>query len=248
MDVVDIPLLQIQDVRLRFGGVQALQGFSLSVRPGELLGIIGPNGAGKSTLFNLITGFVRPDEGRVLFAGSDLTHLSPHQISRIGIGRKFQVSNIFEELTVDQNLVAASRGSLGVHALLRPRRAGLSNVDDVAQRVELVGRLDVRAAELSHGEKQWLEIGMVLASRARLLLLDEPTAGMTLGETKKTESMLRAMAGEHTIVVIEHDIRFIREVAERVVVLHHGSVLASGTVAEIEGDDRVREVYLGREA
>jgi urea transport system ATP-binding protein len=242
------PLLEIEDLRLRFGGVNALDGLSLTVDEGELLGVIGPNGAGKSTLFNVVTGFARPDSGHVRFEGRELTRSSPHDISRRGIGRKFQVPNVFEALTVRQNLVAASHGAWSVHRLLGTYRDRGRVVDPIAEQVDLASKLDVRAGELSHGEKQWLEIGMVLATGARLLLLDEPTAGMTLGETKRTESLLQAMAGDHTIAVIEHDIRFIREVAQRVVVLHRGTLLASGKVADIESDSRVREVYLGRTA
>jgi urea transport system ATP-binding protein len=242
------PVLLVEDLHLRFGGIHALRGLSFSVYQGELLAVIGPNGAGKSTLFNVISGFARPDSGRVTFRGKDLAQLAPHEISRLGIGRKFQVPNVFQHLTVKQNLVAATRGAWSVPALLCRAHDQLLGIEGFAGRVGLSDRLTKPAGELSHGEKQWLEIAMVLASGATLLLLDEPTAGMTLAETKRTESILRELIGTHTVIVIEHDIRFVREVADRVIVLHRGAVLTSGLVDDVEGDARVRDVYLGHTA
>ena len=240
-------ILEIRALTRRFGGLKALDGVELAVGRGELLGIIGPNGAGKSTLLSVVTGQLRPDGGRVLFDGQDITALSPHRISRLGVGRKFQVPSVFEGLTIRQNLHVAARGHSPVRSLLTAGEGGFEYLEYILSRLGLSGKSELEAGFLSHGEKQWLEIGMVLANRPTLLLLDEPTAGMTLGETKRTEELLRSLGQDHTIVVIEHDVRFIREVAQRVVVLHRGKVLASGPIDEVERDERVRDVYLGRE-
>jgi urea transport system ATP-binding protein len=240
------PILVVRGVARRFGGLQALDGVDLAVGRGELLALIGPNGAGKSTLFNVVTGYFPPDSGQVLLDGHDITALSPHRISRLGVGRKFQVPSVFDGLTIRQNLQVAARGHTGVRSLFRTRH-DFDDLEVILDRLRMREKARVEAGLLSHGEKQWLEIGMVLANRPRLLLLDEPTAGMTLGETKRTEELLRELGHEHTIVLIEHDVRFVREVAERVVVLHRGKVLASGPIDEVERDERVRDVYLGRE-
>jgi urea ABC transporter ATP-binding protein UrtD len=241
------PILEARALSRRFGGLKALDGVDLAIERGELLGIIGPNGAGKSTLFNVVTGQLPPDGGQVLFDGRDITDLSPHLISRLGVGRKFQVPSVFDGLTIRQNLHVAARGHSSVRSLLVAPDGGSGSLESILDRLGLSGKAELEAGFLSHGEKQWLEIGMVLANRPSLLLLDEPTAGMTLGETKRTEELLRGLGQDHTIVVIEHDVRFIREVAQRVVVLHRGKVLASGPIDEVERDDRVRDVYLGRE-
>jgi urea ABC transporter ATP-binding protein UrtD len=241
------PILQVRRLARRFGGLQALDGVDLAVGRGELLAVIGPNGAGKSTLFNVVTGYFPPDSGRVLLEGHDITALSPHRISRLGVGRKFQVPSVFDGLTIRQNLQVAARGHSRVRSLFRKRHGGFNDLEAILDRLRLRDKASIEAGILSHGEKQWLEIGMVLANRPRLLLLDEPTAGMTLGETKRTEELLRDLGQKHTIVLIEHDVRFVREVAERVVVLHRGKVLASGPIDEVERDGRVRDVYLGRE-
>lgn len=241
-----VEVLAVRDLHRRFAGVAALDGIDLSIRPGELLGIIGPNGAGKSTLFNVITGSIAPTSGRVEFDGADITGAPPHQIARLGIGRKFQVPNVFEELSVRQNLVVASRGRLGLGVLFGRDRTDHQRITGILEQLELDGRAEALAHTLSHGERQWLEIAAVLANEPRLLLLDEPTAGMTMQETRKTEELLGVLSEDHTIVVIEHNIRFIREVAERVVVLHQGRVLASGSIEEIERNETVRDVYLGR--
>jgi urea transport system ATP-binding protein len=240
--------LELRDLRRRFGGVAALDGVSLSVSRGELLGIIGPNGAGKSTLFGVICGLIRPSTGRVVFGGRDITGTTPASINRLGIARKYQNPTVFESLTVRQNLVVAGRGKWSTTELLRSRRATDADVDQILDLLRLDRKADREAGELSHGEKQWLEIGLILANRPRLLLLDEPTAGMTVRETRETERLLLELGQEHTIVVIEHDIAFIRAVAQRVVVMHQGRLLTVGPMAEVEADPRVRDVYLGRDA
>jgi urea transport system ATP-binding protein len=240
------PILQVSGLACRFGGLMALDGVDLEVRAGEIVGIIGPNGAGKSTLFNVISGLIRPTSGRVVFDGRDITGLPPHAISRLGVGRKFQVPSCFPALTVRQNLQVAARGAWPLCRLATTVASEGPGVSDLLDRLGLSAKAELEARALSHGERQWLEIGMVLASRPHLLLLDEPTAGMTLHETRQTEGLLRTLGEGHTVAVIEHDIRFIREVAERVVVLHRGRVLAVGSIEDVERDDHVRDVYLGR--
>jgi urea transport system ATP-binding protein len=241
-------VLAVHDLRRSFAGLDALDGVDLTVSRGELLGIIGPNGAGKSTLFNVITGLLRPTSGSVYFEGDDITGLAPHRIARLGIGRKFQVPNVFDDLSVRQNLIVAARGRHRLRSLLTRDPADGAPLDVILGQLRLDEKPDLLAHELSHGERQWLEIGAVLANEPRLLLLDEPTAGMTMEETRRTEDLLRGLAEGHTVVVIEHNIRFVRQVAERVVVMHRGRVLTSGPIAQIEADETVRDVYLGRTA
>jgi urea ABC transporter ATP-binding protein UrtD len=241
-----VPLLEAHALTCRFGGLMALDGVDLTIHPGELLAIIGPNGAGKSTLFNVITGHTSPTSGRLRFRGKDVTGISRHRLARLGIGRKYQVPTVFGGLSVRRNLAVAAYGRTGFGRLIW-RPAGVrARVAQLLDFLRLSARADDAAVTLSHGEKQWLEIGMVLANDPELMLLDEPTAGMTTRETRQTEELLKELAAGHTVVVIEHDIRFIREVAQRVVVLHRGRVLADGTIAEIERNETVRDVYLGR--
>lgn len=241
-------ILTVQALHRRFAGLDALDGVDLAVRRGELLAIIGPNGAGKSTLFNVITGLIPPTSGTVQFEGRDITHMATHRIARLGIGLKFQVPNVFGDLSVRQNLVVASRGRRGLLNLFGRDEASTERIDEILERLVLSARADVLANDLSHGERQWLEIGAVLASEPKLLLLDEPTAGMTMQETSRTEDLLVGLSKGHTIVVIEHNIRFVREVAQRVVVMHRGRVLTSGPIERVENDETVRDVYLGRTA
>jgi urea transport system ATP-binding protein len=239
-------LLEALAVTCHFGGLKALDGVDLKVQPGELLAIIGPNGAGKSTLFNVITGQVSPTSGRVKFRGRDITGMQPHRLARLRIGRKYQVPTIFGGLSVRRNLTVAAYGRIPFGRLVWRPPSVHEKVDNLLEFLRLSARAGDAAATLSHGEKQWLEIGMVLANDPELVLLDEPTAGMTSRETRQTEALLKELAAGHTVVVIEHDIRFVREVAQRVIVLHRGRVLADGTIADIERDETVRDVYLGR--
>jgi urea transport system ATP-binding protein len=241
-----VPLLETQELTCRFGGLTALNGVNLAVQQGDLLGIIGPNGAGKSTLFNVITGHVGATSGRLKFRGKDITGMPSHSRAREGIGRKFQVPTVFGSLSVRRNLTVAAYGRSSVRRLIWGPASVREKVERLLDFLHLAARADHAAGTLSHGEKQWLEIGMVLANDPELMLLDEPTAGMTTRETRQTEALLRELAVGHTVVVIEHDIRFIREVAQRVIVLHRGRVLAEGTIAEIERNETVRDVYLGR--
>jgi len=238
-------ILELDGVVKDFGGVVAVDGFSFALRAVDLHALVGPNGCGKSTCFNLITGALRPSAGRILFDGRDITGLPPYRISRLGIGRKFQVPAVFDDLTVAENL-AVPRWAGGRLAPIS--RAALACDEDALARINLEAKRDVPAGELAHGERQWLEIGMLLASRARLLLLDEPTAGMTVGETHATAGLIRDIAarGEATILVIEHDIGFIRELGCPVTVMAKGRVLRTGTYDDIRDDPRVLELYLGR--
>jgi ABC-type uncharacterized transport system ATPase subunit len=239
-----VALLEIEGLRKDFGGLAAVDGVDFALAEGDLHALVGPNGCGKSTLFNLITGTLPPSGGRVRFAGEDITGWPAWRIARAGIGRKFQVPAVFDELTVLENLAlprwAAARLPMLARADLAPR-------NDLA-RLHLAGKGAVRAGALSHGERQWLEIGMLLAANARLLLLDEPTAGMTQGETVATAGLIRRVAGAATVLVIEHDIGFIEALACPVTVMAKGRILCSGSFAEIRADARVHELYFGRAA
>lgn len=233
-------LLRASDLAIRFGGVAAVRGVSLTLGSGELRCIIGPNGAGKSTLFNLLAGSLRPDSGTIEFAGRSIVGLAVHEFARVGIARKFQVPSLFASLTVRQNLSVASRAR-------ETAASRESRIERMMADLDLEGRAKVLAGELAHGQKQWLEIGMALMSRPKLLLLDEPTAGMGPEETQKTAHLLQGLAGSLTIVVIEHDMYFVRALACPTLVLHQGQVIAEGDFADIERNDLVRDVYLGRQ-
>ena len=238
-------LLEIEGLHKAFGGLAAVDGIDFALEQGALHALVGPNGCGKSTLFNLITGALRPDSGRVRFAGQDITGWPVHRIAKAGIGRKFQVPAVFDDLTVLQNL-SLPRWSSGRLPMLAA--ADLTPGEDRLSRIHLAGKGAVRAGALSHGERQWLEIGMLLAARARLLLLDEPTAGMTQAETAATAELIRAITGDATVLVIEHDIGFIEALGCPVTVMARGRILCSGSFAEIRADERVRELYFGRAA
>jgi urea transport system ATP-binding protein len=243
-------ILEVENLTKSFGGLTAIDQLSLSVDEGELRCIIGPNGAGKTTLFGLISGSIAPDDGRILFAGGVLNGLTVAEISRRGVGRKFQSPTIFGELTVLENLQVARQGRSPLRDLIVSRNSQFAqtSVADILDTIELGDKRHLPAQTLSHGEKQWLEIGMLLATEPRLLLLDEPTAGMTPAETHKTAQLIRRIARQSTAattVVIEHDLKFIREIGQVVTVLHHGAILAQGPIDQIAEDQRVREAYLG---
>ncbi|ESZ30047.1 MULTISPECIES: ATP-binding cassette domain-containing protein [unclassified Mesorhizobium] len=229
-------LLQAENVGIRFGGLQALEALNLTVRDKELCCIIGPNGAGKSTFLNVLTGTLRPTSGSVRFLGHDIAGLPLHRIARLGIARKFQIPSVFPSLSVEDNLKVARWGAPS------PARP----VGELLELVALTNRAATLAGELAHGQKQWLEIGMALAIEPRLLLLDEPTAGMTPQETLATAQMLLRLKGEFSIVAVEHDIRFVRALNCETLVLHQGRRLRSGPFHDIETDEMVRDVYLGR--
>jgi urea transport system ATP-binding protein len=242
-------ILYLDNISVSFDGFKALNRLSLIVEPGEMRAIIGPNGAGKTTMMDVITGRTRPDTGTALFDGShDLTQLDEAEIAELGIGRKFQRPTVFEFHTVADNIRLALAGPrTTLSALFGERnRIGEQRIDEILERVrllELRGRL---AGELSHGQKQWLEIGMLLAQDPKLLLVDEPVAGMTDAETEDTAALLVEIAKSHSVVVVEHDMTFVRALGVKVTCLHEGSVLAEGSIDSVSADDRVVEVYLGR--
>jgi urea transport system ATP-binding protein len=243
-------IIYLEDVTVDYDGFKALDGLNFYMDHRELRVVIGPNGAGKTTLLDVISGKVAPSAGRVIFGRStSLVGRREDEIAGLGIGRKFQTPSIYGNLTVRDNLdLSLHRASKGVLATLRhrPDATALHRVEATLETVNLAGRGHERAGGLSHGEKQWLEIGMVLVQQAELLLVDEPVAGMTDEETEQTAGLLRAVAEERAVLVIEHDMEFVRSIARRVTVLHEGSVLCEGSVAEVQADERVTQVYLGR--
>jgi urea transport system ATP-binding protein len=245
------PILTVEDVSKTYDGFKAISNLNFYLFAGELRTVIGPNGAGKSTFFDLITGRARPDRGKIEFDSSiDLTALNEYQINRLGIGRKFQTPSVFTEHTVWDNLVLSLAGSRGVFASIFHRldSAARDRLDELLTLIRLSDKRDRKGAELAHGEKQWLEIGMLLASDPKLLLIDEPAAGMTDEETHRTGELLIALSEKHSLVVVEHDMTFVRQIARqnKVTVLHQGTVLCEGRFDEVQSDPKVREVYLGR--
>ena len=242
-------LLYLDGVTVSFDGFHALDGLSLIVDRGELRTIIGPNGAGKTTMMDVITGKTRPDAGEVLFDGQvDLTRLDETAIANLGIGRKFQKPTVFENLSVLANLELALKTERGIWRTLLARLtdAQRERIDRILATIGLTDQRDALAGSLSHGQKQWLEIGMLLVQDTQLLLLDEPVAGMTDHETAKTAELIRAIAGAHTVVVVEHDMQFVRDLGARTTVLHEGRVLAEGSIEQVQANPEVIEVYLGR--
>jgi urea transport system ATP-binding protein len=239
--------LDLRDISVSFNGFKALDGLSMSVRKGELRCLIGPNGAGKTTALDIICGKVKPSAGVVTFDGTALQELEEHEIARVGVGRKFQVPSVFRDLTVAENLEVARARRPGVWANLRwdVRRAGRSDIDRLAELIGLTEQLERPAAYLSHGQTQWLEIGMLVAQDAELILMDEPTAGMTAQETRKTAGLFERLKGKHTLVVVEHDMGFVKAIGDVISVMHMGQLLAEGTAAEVEAHPEVRRAYLG---
>ena len=242
-------LLYLDDVQVTFDGYRALRGLSLVLAPGEMRAIIGPNGAGKTTMMDVITGKTRPDAGEVYFEGRhNLTLLDEADIATLGIGRKFQKPTVFENHTVGDNILLAAKAPRTVRALLSARSNAEKNrtIERILDRIRLTEVREAQAGSLSHGQKQWLEIGMLLAQDPKLLLVDEPVAGMTDAETAATAVLLKEIAREHSVVVVEHDMAFVRELDVKVTVLHEGAVLAEGSLDQVSADERVVEVYLGR--
>ena len=243
------PHLYLSGVTVSFDGFRALNSLSLIIEKGELRTIIGPNGAGKTTMMDVITGKTRPDQGEVFYDGEhDLTKLDEATIANLGIGRKFQRPTVFENLTVYENLELAVKTARGTFATLRGLMTGemRDTIDRLFETIGLGDRRHELAGALSHGQKQWLEIGMLLGQDAQLLLLDEPVAGMTDHETAATAELILRLAQERTLVVVEHDMEFVRSLGAKVTVLHEGSVLAEGSIDQVQASQRVIEVYLGR--
>ena len=243
-------LLEVDGVSVAFDGYKAINDLSFSIDEGELRAVIGPNGAGKTTFMDIVTGKTRPDSGKVEWGwpARNLLRMSESEIARLGIGRKFQRPTVFEDQTVQDNLILSLKKNRDpVSALFyRASKADLGNIEELAVEIGLEQRLDRIAGELSHGQKQWLEIGMLLAQDPKLLLVDEPAAGMTLAEREHTTDLLKRTAGKHAVIVIEHDMEFIRRLDCRVTVLHEGAVLAEGSLDFVTKNQEVIEVYLGR--
>jgi urea transport system ATP-binding protein len=241
-------ILYLEKLTVSFDGFKALNELSLHVESGELLCIIGPNGAGKTTMMDVITGKTRPDSGTAWFGRElDLLRMSEPEIAQAGIGRKFQKPTVFEQLTVFENLELSLAGTKTFLKTFfaRLNAAQQEKIDEVLEVIGLAGQRDVPGRILSHGQKQWLEIGMLLMQEPELLLVDEPVAGMTPQETERTAALLQSLAGEHSVVVVEHDMEFVRSIARRVTVLHEGSVIAEGDMDHVQNHPRVKEVYLG---
>lgn len=242
-------ILYVNGVTVNFDGFKALNNLSLYVKPGELRSIIGPNGAGKTTMMDVITGKIRPDEGEVFFKHTiDLTQHDEAEIANLGIGRKFQKPTVIESLSVFENLELALAGNRSVWSALRHRLSAEERhrINEIAMTVGLSERLEANGGSLSHGQKQWLEIGMLLIQDPELLLIDEPAAGMTDDETAQTAALLKDIAQKRSVVVVEHDMEFIEALDSKVTVLHEGSVLAQGSLEEVQRNEKVIEVYLGR--
>ena len=242
-------LLYLDGVTVSFDGFRALNALSLVLTPGEMRAVIGPNGAGKTTMMDVITGKTRPQSGQVVFGEhADLTRLDEPAIAALGIGRKFQKPTVFEAHTVWDNLLLALAGDRRARWTLRARATAeeRARIEEILETVRLGAERGRLAAELSHGQKQWLEIGMLLAQNPRLLLVDEPVAGMTDAETEQTAALLRAINRTRSVVVVEHDMAFVRALDAKVTVLHEGAVLSEGSIDHVSGDARVVEVYLGR--
>ncbi|MBV8483913.1 MAG: urea ABC transporter ATP-binding protein UrtD [Verrucomicrobia bacterium] len=241
-------ILTAEGVTKSFDGFKAINDLNFYLDEGELRTIIGPNGAGKSTFLDLITGRTRPDEGQIEFKDTPVTKKSEYQIYRMGIGRKFQTPSVYSDHTVYENILLGLKGSRGVWSAIFGKVTPAQNerIFQVLETINLKDKAQVRAGALAHGQKQWLEIGMLIAQDPELMLVDEPAAGMTDEETARTGELLLSLAGKHTIIVIEHDMVFVRQLASKVTVLHQGSVLCEGSLDEIQNDERVIEVYLGR--
>lgn len=242
-------LLYLDGVSVSFDGFKAINNLSLTLSPGEMRAVIGPNGAGKTTMMDIITGKTRPDEGEVVFDGDvDLTRHDESDIAALGIGRKFQKPTVFETLTVEENLTLALKSDRRAFRALFWRGDGADQrrIDDILATIRLTARRGDEAANLSHGQKQWLEIGMLLAQDPKLLLVDEPVAGMTDAETAETAHLLKDIAKTRSVLVVEHDMGFVRELGVKVTCLHEGSVLSEGTLDHVSADPRVIDVYLGR--
>jgi branched-chain amino acid transport system ATP-binding protein len=235
------PLLQTQDLSMHFGGVHAVRHVNFSLAEGELRCLIGPNGAGKSTFFKMLTGQLEPTRGQVLFRGQDISHAHAHDIARLGIGIKTQVPSVFDGLSVRENIwLAASR----LHSGEKARRA----VDEMLERVGLTEAAERLVGQLAHGQRQWVELGLVLATDPKLILLDEPAAGMTHDEVNKTAKLVREINRTKALIVVEHDMQFIRMIAKQVTVFNQGSVLVEDTVENIMRNPQVRDIYLGKQA
>jgi urea transport system ATP-binding protein len=243
-------ILETIGLSVDFNGFKAISDLDFSLKQGEVRVILGPNGAGKTTLMDLITGKTKPTAGKLRFNGTDITGMEPFEISRLGVGRKFQGPNIFDNMTVFENLEVALQGYHPVFKALffKKKKEITDRIYEILARINLEKKASGYAANLSHGEKQWLEMGMLLAQDPQLIILDEPTTGMTADETYKTGELIETLFSDRSVLVIEHDMAFVRQIARIVTVLHQGKFLAEGTLEEVENNERVQEVYLKEES
>jgi urea transport system ATP-binding protein len=249
MDATTTALLYLSGINVSFDGFRALNNLSLAVEPGEMRAIIGPNGAGKTTMMDVVTGKTRPDNGDVYFEGMhDLSTLDETEIAMLGIGRKFQKPTVFEMHTVEDNLLLALKSDRRPRAAMRWRESAdeITRINRILDTIRLKNERSRAAGSLPHGQKQWLEIGMLLAQEPKLLLVDEPVAGMTDHETRQTAELLKEINREKTVIVVEHDMTFVRELGVKVTCLHEGTAIAEGTIDQVSSNERVIEVYLGR--
>ena len=242
-------ILEIENLTVSFDGFKALNNLSFAMDAGELRVVIGPNGAGKTTFLDVITGKVKPTEGQVRFKGRNVRSLAEYQVAQLGVGRKFQTPRVYLNLTVRENLTLACHRDKSVFGTLFGRSSATEKrtVAELLDTIGLIAKADIKADLLSHGEKQWLEIGMLVAQSPDLLLVDEPVAGLTDEETELTGKLLLSLVESHSIIVIEHDMEFVRQISRKVTVLHQGSVLCEGTIAEVQSNPQVIEVYLGQQ-
>ena len=244
-----VPILEVRAVSRSFGKFQALSGVNVKFQPGELTAIIGPNGAGKSTFFNVISGGIAPTTGQVLFEGRDITALAPHRFARIGIAKSFQITNVFKQLSAHENVRVSLQMRTARFEIFRSRRAFselIDRADALLDRVSLGGSRDKLAGDLAHGQQRSLEVAMALACEPKLLLMDEPTAGMSPQETAVMMDLIRRLAAERTVILVEHKMKMVMGLCKRLIVLHHGELLAEGNPDEIRGNAEVRRVYLGK--
>ncbi|MGH1489815.1 MAG: urea ABC transporter ATP-binding protein UrtD [Acidimicrobiales bacterium] len=239
-------LLEFRDVTVDFDGFKALDNVNFKLEADELRFLIGPNGAGKTTLIDAVTGLTRPTSGEVWFDGQNITGISDHKRVGLGIGRSFQTPTIFDALTVVENLDLAATHTMGVMGRFRKRKGVSDKVSDTMERIGLANRANDKGAALGHGARRWLEMGMLIIQEPQLFLLDEPVAGMSQAERELLGQMIVELASEHTVVVIEHDMAFLRRFAQKVTVLHEGRIMTEGSVEDVQNDEEVREIYLGR--
>ena len=238
--------LQVTDLHVEFGGVRAVDGLNFSVREGEILCLLGPNGAGKSTTLDLICGKTQPTGGSIHLDGVEISHMLEFRRARRGVGRKFQVPSVYKDLTVDENLSIARSKRPGIwSALTRFALTDSRETEQILDLVDLGAKRSELAGNLSHGETQWLEIAMLIAQDSKLILMDEPTAGMTIQETERTAEIFRSLSANHSLIVVEHDMSFVRSVADRIIVMNRGAMLAEGSIEEIEANEDVKTAYLG---
>ncbi|QIE45723.1 urea ABC transporter ATP-binding protein UrtD [Pseudohalocynthiibacter aestuariivivens] len=238
--------LQVRDLHVTFGGLRAVDGMDFDVEQGEILCLLGPNGAGKSTTLDLICGKTQPTGGSIRFQDTEISQMLEFRRARLGIGRKFQVPSVYKELSVAENLSVAQSMKPGIwHALTTPAVRRSKKMREILDLVGLADKMSEPAGYLSHGETQWLEIAMLIAQNSRLILMDEPTAGMTIQETDRTAKIFRSLSANHTLIVVEHDMSFVRTVADRIIVMDQGAKLAEGSIEEIEANEAVKTAYLG---